>query len=83
MAAVKLSIALDPTVAQAARAQAQREGTSLSAWLNRAAERELRVADGLAGVAEFAAEDGSFTEAERASARALADRYGIGGRDRP
>lgn len=68
-------------MAAEARAQAQREGTSLSAWLNRAAERELRLADGLAAVAEFEAEAGAFTAAERHAASAVG--RSVPGGDRP
>jgi predicted HicB family RNase H-like nuclease len=39
----KLSVALDDGVAQAAAASAERQGLSLSAWLNRAAERALAI----------------------------------------
>ncbi len=78
MTSPKPSIALDPAVAAEARAQAQREGPAGSAWLNHAAERELRLADGLAAVADFEAEDGPFTAAEQHTASALADRYRVG-----
>lgn len=70
MAVRKLSVALDELVAEAAAASAERHGLSLSAWLNRAAEKALAIEDGLAAVAEWEAENGPFTAEEIASARA-------------
>jgi hypothetical protein len=73
MGVKKLSIALDERVAEAAAASAERHGLSLSAWLNRAAERALAVEDGLAAVAEWEAEHGAFTAEEIAAADAVLD----------
>jgi hypothetical protein len=53
-------------------AAAHAEGLAVSAWLVRSAERELTVRAGLAAVAEWEAENGRLTEAERAEARAWA-----------
>jgi len=64
----KLSIALDPEVAKLAEASARRHGTSLSSWVNEALAARLRIEDGLAAVAEWEAENGPFTDAERAEA---------------
>jgi hypothetical protein len=48
-------------------------GTTYSAWLAEVVRRQLRIRDGLAGVAEFEREDGAFTDEERADAAAWAD----------
>lgn len=73
MAVKKLSVALDEQVADAAAKSAERQGLSLSAWLNRAAENALAVEDGLAAVAEWEAEHGALTEEELATADAALD----------
>ena len=68
MAVKKLSIALDPDVADAAASAAETSGQSLSAWLNDAARTRLRLEDGLTAVAEWEAEQGPLTAEERAAA---------------
>lgn len=73
MAVKKLSVALDEQVADAVAKSAERQGLSLSAWLNRAAESALAVEDGLAAVAEWEAEHGALTEEELAAADAALD----------
>lgn len=73
MGVKKLSVALDERVAEAAAASAERLGLSLSAWLNRAAEKALAIEDGLAAVAEWEAEHGAFTAEEIAAADAALD----------
>lgn len=73
MGVKKLSVALDERVAAAAAASAERHGLSLSAWLNRAAEKALAIEDGLAAVAEWEAEHGAFTAEEIAAADAILD----------
>ena len=73
MAVKKVSIALNEDVAQAAATAAKTEGVSLSAWVNAAAERALKVSDGLAALAEWEAEFGSITEEERSRAQATFD----------
>lgn len=78
MAARKLSIAFDEAVAAAARASADRQGLSLSAWVNAASLKALAIEDGLAAVAEWEAEHGAFTPAEIAEADAVLDAMGIG-----
>jgi hypothetical protein len=65
---VKLSVALDERVAAAARSAAARAGLSLSAWLNDAAERAVRIDEGLRAVADWEAERGPLSSAERSSA---------------
>ena len=73
MSVKKLSIALDETVAEGAAAAAEREGLSLSAWINKAAERALRIERGMAAVREWEAEHGEITDEERAWADATLD----------
>jgi hypothetical protein len=65
---VSVPAELDARIAAAAHA----EGLTVSAWLVRSAERELTVRAGLAAVAEWEAEHGELTEAEKAEARAWA-----------
>ena len=76
MSVRKLSIALDEQVADAAVASAERQGLSLSAWLNRAAENALAIEDGLAAVAEWEAEHGALTAKELAAANGVLDQGG-------
>lgn len=73
MGVKKLSVALDERVAEAAAASAERQGLSLSAWLNRAAANALAVEDGLAAVAEWEAEHGPLSADELAAADAILD----------
>jgi hypothetical protein len=73
MAVQKLSVALDETVAAAARAAASREGLSLSAWLSRAAEQVLRIEAGLLAVSEWEADHGPISAGEREAADRLLD----------
>lgn len=60
MAVSKLSVAPSETVARQASAAASRRGLSLSTWLNESAQNSLRVEAGLAAVAEWEAEHGTF-----------------------
>lgn len=71
MVVKKLSVALDPDVADAAATAAESSGQSLSAWLNDAARDRLRVEAGLAAVAEWEAEQGPLSAAAEC---AVADR---------
>jgi hypothetical protein len=70
----KLSVALDPSVADAAAHAAEREGLSLSAWLNRAAERALVVERGLEAVRAWERDNGSLTDAELSGADKVLNR---------
>jgi hypothetical protein len=70
----KLSVALDPSVADAAADAAEREGLSLSAWLSRAAERALAVERGLEAVQAWERDNGSLTDAELADADKVLNR---------
>jgi hypothetical protein len=82
MAAQKVSVSLDESVLAAARQSAERRGMSLSAWLNEASERaledEVSLEEGLAGVAEWEAENGPISAEELAEADAVLDAAGIG-----
>jgi hypothetical protein len=68
MAVKKISVALDPDVAEAAASAAEAHGQSLSAWLNDAARGRLVIERGLRAVAEWQNEHGELTVEERASA---------------
>ena len=70
----KLSVALDPSVADAAAVAAEREGLSLSAWLSRAAERALVVERGLDAVRAWERDNGSLTDAELSDADKVLNR---------
>jgi hypothetical protein len=74
MGVVKRSVSIDAEVASAAEAAAAADGVSFSAWLSEAAQRRLRVQEGLRGVAEWEADAGSLTAEERAAGEALLDR---------
>ncbi len=73
MGVSRLSISVPVEVGNAIRAAAEGAGLPVSVWLARAAERaaaeQAAIADGLAAVAEFEAEEGVLTDAERAEAR--------------
>ena len=68
--AIKMAITVDPDVHAGIVAAAEEAGLSVSAWMTRAARKELRRLDGLAAMAEYEAEHGAFTEEELAEARA-------------
>ncbi|MGH3721836.1 MAG: hypothetical protein ACRDRI_23920 [Pseudonocardiaceae bacterium] len=73
MSVSRLSISVPPRVEDAIRAAAEAAGLPVSVWLaqvaQRAAAEQSAIADGLAAVAEFEADDGALTDAERAEAR--------------
>ena len=73
MAVKKISVALDPDVAEAAALAAEDHGQSLSAWLNDAARSRLVIERGRRAVVEWETERGKLTADERASAEALMD----------
>lgn len=73
MAVKKISVALEPDVAEAAASAAEAHGQSLSSWLNEAARNQLRVEQGLDAISAWQDEHGAFTDDERASAEALLD----------
>lgn len=69
MAVRKISISLNEDVAVAAARFAEREGVSLSTWLNDAAERAIRLSEGRAALLEHFAEHGEPSDEARAWAR--------------
>lgn len=74
MAVKRLSVSFDESVAERAASAAASHGVSLSAWLNAAAERAIRIEDGLAAVREWEAEHGELSAEERAwDDKAIAD----------
>lgn len=68
------SISLPEDVDAAVEAAAVAAGMSVSAWLADLIERHFRIEWGLAGVAEWEAEHGAFTEEEMAAERARVER---------
>ena len=73
MAVKKISVALDPDVAEAAASAADAHGQSLSAWLNDAARSRLVIESGRQAVAEWQTENGELDDEERATAEVLLD----------
>ena len=67
----KRSVSLADDVAAAVEEAAKQDGVSFSAWLSSAAERQLRVRQGLRGVAAWEAEAGDLTAEEIAAGEAL------------
>jgi hypothetical protein len=67
----KRSVSLADDVATAVEAAAHEDGMSFSAWLSSAAERQLRVREGLRGVAAWEAEAGALSAEEIAAGEAL------------
>jgi hypothetical protein len=74
MPVTKQSLSLDEHVSARVRRAASEDGMSFSAWISRAAERELVIHEGLRGVAEWEADAGALTVAERAAAAEVLDR---------
>jgi predicted transcriptional regulator len=70
MATRKVTITLDDDLVEAVAATARAAGVSLSRLIASAAEREMRRRIGLAAVAEWEAEHGTFTPEEVAATRA-------------
>jgi hypothetical protein len=71
---IKRSVSLADEVALAVEAAAKEDGVSFSAWLSSAAERQLRVRQGLRGVAAWESEAGAFSAEELAAGEALLGR---------
>jgi hypothetical protein len=78
MTVEKLSISLDEEAAAAARAAADAEGLTLSAWLSRAAVRAAALEEGLRGVREWESQAGRLSARERREADEVLDRHGVG-----
>jgi hypothetical protein len=68
---VKRSVSLGDDVAAAVEIAAREDGVSFSAWLSSAAERQLRVRQGLRGVAAWEKEAGALTDEEIAAGEDL------------
>jgi hypothetical protein len=66
----KRSVSLNDEVAKAVQAAAREDGIPFSAWLSQAAERQLRVRQGLRGVEAWEGEAGSLTADEIAASEA-------------
>jgi len=64
MAVTKLTISLPKDLAESIRAEADAEGTTVSAWLAERARRSLLLAERKAAVAEYEAEFGKITDEE-------------------
>ena len=64
-----MAITVDPEVHAGIVAAAAADGTSVSAWMTDAARQALIVRAGLAGVAEWEAQHGTFTAEELDAAR--------------
>jgi len=67
----KRSVSLADDVASSVEAAAKEDGVSFSAWLSSAAERQLRVRQGLRGVGAWEDEAGDLTAEEIAAGEAL------------
>jgi hypothetical protein len=65
----KLAITIDPEVHKRILAAAARDNVSVSAWMTRAASEALQRRAGLAAVAEWEKQHGSFTAEEMEQAR--------------
>ena len=74
----KRSVSLDDEVAAAVEEAAKQDGVSFSAWLSSAAEKQLRVRQGLRGVAAWEGETGSLSAEELAAGEALLARLRSG-----
>lgn len=68
---MKRSVSLADEVASSVEVAAREDGMSFSAWLSAAAERQLRVRQGLRGVAAWESEAGGLTDEEIAAGEAL------------
>jgi hypothetical protein len=74
----KRSVSLDDEVATSVELAAKEDGVSFSAWLSTAAEQQLRVRQGLRGVAAWEGETGSLSPEELAAGEALLARLRSG-----
>ncbi len=70
----KRSVSLSDDVAKAVEVAAKEDGVSFSSWLSGAAERQLRVRQGLRGVTAWESESGALTAEEIAAGEALLGR---------
>jgi hypothetical protein len=74
----KRSVSLDDEVAAAVEDAAKQDGVSFSFWLSTAAEKQLKVRQGLRGVAAWEGETGSLSAEEVAAGEALLARLRSG-----
>lgn len=65
----KLAITIDPEIHRGVLVAAAREGVSVSAWMTDAARQALRRRTGLAAIALWEKQHGSFTPEEMKAAR--------------
>jgi hypothetical protein len=81
----KRSVSLSDSVASAVEAAAAEDGMSFSAWLTSAAERQLRIREGLRGVAAWEDRVGELTPEEIEAGEALLARLlsGVAAKVRP
>ncbi len=68
---VKRSVSLSEAVAASVQRAADEDGVSFSAWLSLAAEHQLRIREGLRGVAAWEERAGDLTPEEIAAGEAL------------
>ncbi|MDR1999302.1 MAG: hypothetical protein LBQ06_05090 [Frankiaceae bacterium] len=74
MTVLKKSVSFDEEVARRIETAAEEDGLPFSTWRALAAEKQLLLRDGLRAVAEWEAEAGCLTTAERAAGEALLSR---------
>lgn len=81
MTARKFTISVPEEIDREIRKAAETEGVPVSAWIAHVAEdavlRQARLTSGLAAVAEWEAEHGAFTDAEKAAADAELAALGV------
>jgi hypothetical protein len=73
MTARKFTISVPAEVDEALRNAAEADGVAVSTWIARVAQeavvRRARIAEGMAAVREFEADNGALTQEEREAAR--------------
>jgi hypothetical protein len=74
MSVTKRSVSLDDRVAERVEHAAREDGVSFSTWLSVAAERQLRLREGLRAVADWETDAGPLSAEERAAGELLLDR---------
>ena len=74
MAVTKLTISLPEDLAEAVRAQAEAEGTTVSGLITGSLRRSHLLAESRAAITEYEAEHGVITEEEREQVRRWIDR---------
>ena len=69
----KRSVSLPADLAAAIDIETARQGTTMSAWLAKAATHQLRLEAGARGIAEWEQENGPLTKVELAEAQATVE----------